>query len=146
MSRHSLSKLTEHGHLRATKKELDTSFRSIAIAARSSSVCLLQSVSSAAAFTNMELRNAEEQVERMVVEYKSLCSSEKRLFDISALEGDAANDVTEEAVATKRNAEDVLSTLESLQQTLETLKPKIDRFRKRLGEVRIEGYRYLLWE
>lgn len=86
----------------------------------------------------MELRTTEEEVNKMVIEYKSLCQAETKLVELddAVMNNDDDKDGDEASPnPTTRNAEEILSTLESLQQNLTTLEPKMNRFRKRLEEV-----------
>lgn len=75
----------------------------------------------------------------MAMEYRSILKAETRLADLKKNQPENHNDAptddnNEEIIMDKAR---VLSTLESLQVRLTTLQPKMDRFRKRLGEVRI---------
>ena len=81
----------------------------------------------------MELRSAEEQVQEILTEYQSLCKTEDALVEISS-----SQEEVEEAPSSTDDldAGQVLSALESLHERLDALLPKMDRFRKRLGEVR----------
>lgn len=103
---------------------------------------------------NMELKTTEEEVEKMVMEYKSLLKAESRLVD---LELKAANDNnrndaapflladTLENETIIMNEAQVLSTLESLQVRITALEPRMNRFRKRLGEVRNRVFCYHMY-
>ncbi len=102
---------------------------------------------------NMELKTTEEEVEKMVMEYKLLLKTESRLVD---LELKAANDNnrndapflladTLENETIIMNEAQVLSTLESLQVRITALEPRMNRFRKRLGEVRNRVFCYHMY-
>jgi hypothetical protein len=89
----------------------------------------------------MELKTTEEEVEKMMMEYKSLfLKAESRLVDLEKADNhnDAPSNTFENE--TIMNEAQVLSTLESLQVRITTLEPRMNRFRTRLGEVRIAGF------
>jgi hypothetical protein len=86
----------------------------------------------------MELKTTEEEVEKMMMEYKSLLlKAESRFVDLE--KADNHNDAPLNTLEneTIMNEAQVLSTLESLQVRINTLEPRMNRFRTRLGEVRI---------
>lgn len=87
----------------------------------------------------MELRSTENQVQEMLVEYRRLCRETKKwhLPEIASSNKEEQEDSTP---SQQPRAEiDILSTLESLHQCLNDMKPKMDRFRKRLDEVHKRG-------
>ena len=84
----------------------------------------------------MELRSAENQVQGMLVEYRHLCSETEKwhLPEICSNKEEKEDPAT--LPSQPRTDVELLSALESLHRRLNDMKPKMDRFRKRLEEVR----------
>lgn len=89
----------------------------------------------------------------MVMEYKLLLKTESRLVDLELKGADDNNrndapfllaDTLENETIIMNEAQ-VLSTLESLQVRITTLEPRMNRFRKRLGEVRNRVFCYHMY-
>lgn len=86
----------------------------------------------------MELRSSEEQVQEMMIMYQSLRETEHRLPDIAMPSSTGVDNIIDgpSPLSKTKEAADVLSTLESLRERLNSLEPRTERFRKRLDEVR----------
>jgi hypothetical protein len=84
----------------------------------------------------MELRSAEDEVQEMLVEYRRLCG-EMEKWHLPEISSDKEEQEDSAPPPSHPRADaDFLSTLESLRGRLDDMKPKTDRFRKRLEEVR----------
>jgi hypothetical protein len=94
----------------------------------------------------MELRSAEEGVQEMLVEYRRLGETEKWHLPeiISSDKDNEPSPIPPSPPPQPMDAVNVLSTLESLRERLDAMKPQTDRFRKRLGEVRRVVFRVIL--
>lgn len=85
----------------------------------------------------MELRSAEEGVQEILAEYRRLGETEKwHLPEIISSYKHSDELSSPSPQPQPMDAGNVLSTLESLHERLDSMKGKMDRFRKRLGEVR----------